>query len=115
MAACPSPAQAIREGTAALCMDTGRPCSRSSADTSGYRGSGCVTLRRRLERGRHRGRHATSISATYGTHDSRNHADSPWPSRILCAWQESNLRPCAPEAHALSPELQARGALVYSR
>src|SRR2546427_10200758 len=24
-----------------------------------------------------------------------------------CAWQESNLRPCAPEAHALSPELQA--------
>src|SRR6185437_3522234 len=24
----------------------------------------------------------------------------------LCAWQESNLRPCAPEAHALSPELQ---------
>ena len=27
-----------------------------------------------------------------------------------CAWQESNLRPCAPEAHALSPELQARGA-----
>src|SRR3954464_1247586 len=25
-----------------------------------------------------------------------------------CAWQESNLRPCAPEAHALSPELQAR-------
>src|SRR6266581_3549696 len=35
--------------------------------------------------------------------------------RILrgeCAWQESNLRPCAPEAHALSPELQARGRLV---
>ena len=30
-----------------------------------------------------------------------------------CAWQESNLRPCAPEAHALSPELQARGGLVY--
>jgi hypothetical protein len=27
-----------------------------------------------------------------------------------CAWQESNLRPCAPEAHALSPELQARRA-----
>src|SRR4051795_10437443 len=27
-----------------------------------------------------------------------------------CAWQESNLRPCAPEAHALSPELQAREA-----
>ena len=25
-----------------------------------------------------------------------------------CAWQESNLRPCAPEAHALSPELQTR-------
>jgi hypothetical protein len=24
-----------------------------------------------------------------------------------CAWQDSNLRPCAPEAHALSPELQA--------
>ena len=33
----------------------------------------------------------------------------------LCAWQESNLRPCAPEAHALSPELQARGGLVYPR
>src|SRR5436190_20979852 len=28
---------------------------------------------------------------------------------VWCAWQESNLRPCAPEAHALSPELQARG------
>jgi hypothetical protein len=27
----------------------------------------------------------------------------------VCAWQESNLRPCAPEAHALSPELQAHG------
>ncbi len=27
-----------------------------------------------------------------------------------CAWQDSNLRPCAPEAHALSPELQARWA-----
>ena len=25
-----------------------------------------------------------------------------------CAWQESNLRPRAPEARALSPELQAR-------
>jgi hypothetical protein len=24
-----------------------------------------------------------------------------------CAWQESNLRPRAPEARALSPELQA--------
>src|SRR5215210_929481 len=28
--------------------------------------------------------------------------------RRVCAWQDSNLRPCAPEAHALSPELQAR-------
>ena len=27
---------------------------------------------------------------------------------ISCAWQESNLRPRAPEARALSPELQAR-------
>src|SRR6266540_4269249 len=36
--------------------------------------------------------------------------DFPQPK---CAWQDSNLRPCAPEAHALSPELQARGALVY--
>ena len=26
----------------------------------------------------------------------------------VCAWQESNLRPRAPEARALSPELQAR-------
>ena len=32
-----------------------------------------------------------------------------------CAWQDSNLRPCAPEAHALSPELQARRGLVYRR
>src|SRR4029450_11142913 len=30
-----------------------------------------------------------------------------------CAWQDSNLRPCAPEAHALSPELQARRVVVY--
>ena len=28
--------------------------------------------------------------------------------RRECAWQESNLRPRAPEARALSPELQAR-------
>ena len=27
--------------------------------------------------------------------------------RFQCARQESNLRPCAPEAHALSPELRA--------
>ncbi len=38
----------------------------------------------------------------------------PWRPKVrstfgrACAWQESNLRPCAPEAHALSPELQAR-------
>ena len=35
------------------------------------------------------------------------------PKLDECAWQESNLRPCAPEAHALSPELQARRGLVY--
>ena len=29
-----------------------------------------------------------------------------------CAWQESNLRPRAPEARALSPELQALGGQV---
>ena len=29
-----------------------------------------------------------------------------------CAWQESNLRPRAPEARALSPELQALGSQV---
>src|SRR5207253_3855926 len=29
-------------------------------------------------------------------------------SRRKCAWQESNLRPRAPEARALSPELPAR-------
>ena len=37
----------------------------------------------------------------------RSRAASGKPAR--CAWQDSNLRPCAPEAHALSPELQARG------
>ena len=30
-----------------------------------------------------------------------------------CAWQDSNLRPRAPEARALSPELQARSGVVY--
>src|SRR5437870_7135460 len=30
-----------------------------------------------------------------------------------CARQESNLRPRAPEARALSPELRARDGLVY--
>ena len=30
----------------------------------------------------------------------------------LCAWEESNLRPRAPEARALSPELQALGRQV---
>jgi hypothetical protein len=31
---------------------------------------------------------------------------------ISCAWQESNLRPRAPEARALSPELQARESRI---
>ena len=35
--------------------------------------------------------------------------------RRSCAWQDSNLRPCAPEAHALSPELQARGGQSIGR
>jgi hypothetical protein len=37
--------------------------------------------------------------------------DSKQPGR-RCAWQESNLRPRAPEARALSPELQALGGQV---
>ena len=35
-------------------------------------------------------------------------ADSADRYGAVCAWQESNLRPRAPEARALSPELQAR-------
>ena len=38
---------------------------------------------------------------------SRQVSRNPRTER-LCAWQESNLRPRAPEARALSPELQAR-------
>ena len=38
-----------------------------------------------------------------------NHAKSARLRGSRCAWQESNLRPRAPEARALSPELQARG------
>jgi hypothetical protein len=34
------------------------------------------------------------------------------PPYVQCAWQESNLRPRAPEARALSPELQAPGLAV---
>src|SRR5438034_3529980 len=37
--------------------------------------------------------------------------DSAQPGGV-CAWQESNLRPRAPEARALSPELQALGGQV---
>src|SRR5215213_2387065 len=61
-------------------------------------------------RGRHGGRHRTRISDANGVDDAPNHTDPARPRDSLCAWQESNLRPCAPEAHALSPELQARGA-----
>jgi hypothetical protein len=39
-------------------------------------------------------------------------ASNPAQSRGRCAWQESNLRPRAPEARALSPELQALGGQV---
>ena len=35
---------------------------------------------------------------------------APWPKRPSCARKDSNLRPRAPEARALSPELRARGA-----
>src|ERR1700704_1260372 len=59
---------------------------------------------------------AGSAGVRHPTHiDLRSRAESSWlgASRAglrsaKCAWQESNLRPCAPEAHALSPELQAR-------
>src|SRR5262249_11832803 len=33
------------------------------------------------------------------------------PQRFKCARQDSNLRPFAPEANALSPELRARGVI----
>ena len=56
----------------------------------------------------------------FRTNSGRNGAESKRKRREIilaakrpdlpaeCAWQESNLRPCAPEAHALSPELQTR-------
>jgi L-Ala-D/L-Glu epimerase len=58
-------------------------------------------------RGQHRGQHAALNQGTCGTCDPRNHAHSARLRRSLCARQESNLRPRAPEARALSPELRA--------
>ena len=57
----------------------------------------------------HGGRHHTSIPGVSGTPDPPVQAVSAQPQGAKCAWQESNLRPRAPEARALSPELQARG------
>ena len=55
-------------------------------------------------RGRGRGAAASGFAPIGSTPLSNTVRLTRW----RCAWQESNLRPCAPEAHALSPELQAR-------
>src|SRR3989440_12942295 len=61
---------------------------------------------------------AFAATALRRTRTERDHHGPAEPGRISfgqCAWQDSNLRPCAPEAHALSPELQARTGSVASR
>jgi hypothetical protein len=60
----------------------------------------------------HRGTHEVDIPDMSVTSDPRNHAEAVQPGGSRCAWQESNLRPRAPEARALSPELQARSSQV---
>jgi hypothetical protein len=47
---------------------------------------------RAISRGRHRGRHAPSISGTSGIPDSHNHAGPAWSCRSIWPREESNLR-----------------------
>jgi L-alanine-DL-glutamate epimerase-like enolase superfamily enzyme len=53
---------------------------------------------------------ANGCARSAPTSRGRDRFPKPRVNPVRCAWQESNLRPCAPEAHALSPELQALGA-----
>ena len=55
---------------------------------------------------------AIAAMVQVGDEAHSTNADSARRSGPLCAWQESNLRPRAPEARALSPELQARSSQV---
>jgi hypothetical protein len=65
---------------------------------------------RRRNAGTDGGQHGARVCDVPDRPVSRNHAESAERHGEKCAWQESNLRPRAPEARALSPELQARGA-----
>ena len=56
--------------------------------------------------------HGTRFRGICGTHDRRNEAVLAYVKLQKCARQESNLRPLAPEASALSPELRARALSV---
>src|SRR5262245_25773096 len=58
-------------------------------------------------RGPHPGQHAIAETAHIAHLASNNHAGRASRPAAECARQESNLRPRAPEARALSPELRA--------
>ncbi len=58
------------------------------------------------------GRHGAGSSGNRDTPDRGNEAVPAQPRKRACARQESNLRPRAPEARALSPELRAPERLV---
>src|SRR3954464_2465039 len=51
---------------------------------------------------------------TCGMSATCSQAEGGYGKRPKCAWQESNLRPRAPEARALSPELQALGPVILA-
>ena len=64
-------------------------------------------------RGQHRGQHRGCFCDIPVTLDPHNHAGLCDTPSCQCARQESNLRPFAPEANALSPELRAPWPLPY--
>ena len=89
----------------------------------------CTALRRRADEGRSnalsgavqvRSRARSAPGSAPHAHtpaqiaqpDPRFQAVSAWVRGVRCARQESNLRPRAPEARALSPELRAPGEAV---
>ena len=71
-----------------------------------------VAFRSSLRRSSERPRRRSWRWMSRGANPSGQAPSKSLQIAISCAWQESNLRPRAPEARALSPELQALGRQV---
>ena len=83
----------------------GPACEPPSHPRLGSQPTGYLLCRRTVRQNRHEPGRSSIVST--------NVCDSESPGG-RCAWQESNLRPRAPEARALSPELQARSGRSVS-